>query len=84
MLVLAVNLAVLILAVKTGSLGSSGVSDLVHHWREVVPAGTRFILVGIANGLLSAEAKARLVSGDGQIHCREALLSRDTPLKTLG
>ncbi len=61
LVVLAINLVCLIMAVKTDSLRSAGIDALFRQWREVVPAGVGTILIGIVNGLLSPNTKARLV-----------------------
>lgn len=61
MLVLVLNLAVLIVAIKTGTLLSSGIDQVVQQWRNLLPAGAGVALVGVVNGLLSSDTKARLV-----------------------
>jgi hypothetical protein len=59
--VLGLNLAALIIAVKTGNFLSSGVDELIKQWRDLLPAGVGVILAGVVNGLLSSDTKARLV-----------------------
>jgi hypothetical protein len=59
--VLAVNLVVLVMAIRTDSLLSSGIDSLLRQWREVAPAGIGVVLIGVVNGLLSPLTKARLV-----------------------
>jgi hypothetical protein len=61
MVVLGANLAVLVLAIKTDSLFSYGLDQLIQQWRGLLPAGVGVIVAGVANGLLSSNAKARLV-----------------------
>jgi hypothetical protein len=60
-LVLLVNLAVLILAVKTGSILIAGVDVLVREWRSLLPAGFGAVVSGVLNEQLNDRAKARLV-----------------------
>jgi hypothetical protein len=59
--VLVLNLAILLFAIRTGSLFSPGLSKFLKHWQEFLPAGFGIILVGVVNGFLSSETKARLV-----------------------
>lgn len=59
--VLALNLVVLVLLVQTGQLTAPDIDALVKHWRNFLPAGLGVAFAGVVNGLLSAEAKARLV-----------------------
>ena len=59
--VLGLNLAVLILVVKTGRLLAPGIDDVAKQWRDLLPAGVGVAFAGVVNGLLSSESKARLV-----------------------
>jgi hypothetical protein len=59
--ILFVNLAVLILAIKTGSIVLGGMNTLVAEWQSLIPAGLGIVISGVVNEQLSANAKARLV-----------------------
>ena len=59
--VLLLNLVVFVLLVQTGQLAAPDIDALVKHWRNLLPAGIGIALAGVVNGLLNAEAKARLV-----------------------
>ena len=59
--VLGLNLAVLMLVVKTGRLLAPGIDDVARQWRDFLPAGVGVVFAGVVNGLLSSENKARLV-----------------------
>ena len=58
---LVLNLAVVSLAVQTGDPFSLDLGQTVHHWRAFLSAGVGVALAGVVNGLLSSDAKARIV-----------------------
>lgn len=55
------NFLLFALLVKTGSLFGPSIDDLAKWWHDLMPAGAGLALAGVVNGLLSSEAKARLV-----------------------
>jgi hypothetical protein len=59
--ILVANLAVLILAVRTGDPFSIQLDQISHLARSIAAAGVGIIFVGIANGILHTNTKARLV-----------------------
>ena len=58
---LGANLVVFIAAVQTGALFGPRTEAFLEQLPHLVPAGAVVILAGLANGLLSANSKARLV-----------------------
>lgn len=61
LLVFLINLAVLVLAIKTNSALVGGVDVLVKEWQSLIPAGLGVVISGILNEQLDEKTKARLV-----------------------
>ena len=59
--VLIVNLAIFAVVLKTDQLLAADYPDILKQWQALIPASLGAILIGVVNGLLSAQAKARLV-----------------------
>jgi hypothetical protein len=59
--VLIVNLAIFVVVLKTDQLLAADYQDILKQWEALIPASLGAILIGVVNGLLSAQAKARLV-----------------------
>jgi hypothetical protein len=59
--VLIANLAIFVVVLKTDKLLAADYQDVLKRWQALIPASLGAILIGVVNGLLSAQAKARLV-----------------------
>jgi hypothetical protein len=59
--ILIVNIAIFAVALKTDQLVAADYQEMLKHWQALIPAGVSAVLIGVINGLLNAQAKARLV-----------------------
>ena len=59
--ILTADLIVLIVVVKTNQIVADDYQNVLHQWSALLPAGFGAVLIGVVNGLLSADAKARIV-----------------------
>jgi hypothetical protein len=59
--ILIVNIAIFAVVLKTDQLLAADYQEVLKHWQALIPAGLGAILIGVVNGLLSVQAKARLV-----------------------
>jgi hypothetical protein len=59
--ILVVNIAIFAVVLKTDQLLAADYQEVLKHWQALIPAGLGAVLIGVVNGLLSVQAKARLV-----------------------
>ena len=59
--ILIVNIAVFAVALKTDQLLAADYQEILKQWQALIPAGVGAVLIGVINGLLNSQAKARLV-----------------------
>ena len=59
--ILIVNIAVFAVVLKTDQLLAADYQEVLKHWQALIPAGLGAVLIGVVNGLLNVQAKARLV-----------------------
>ncbi len=55
------NIAIFAVALKTDQLLAADYQEMLKHWQALIPAGLGAVLVGVVNGLLDIQTKARLV-----------------------
>lgn len=59
--ILVVNIAIFAVALKTDQLVAADYQEMLKHWQALIPAGLGAVLIGVINGLLDIQTKARLV-----------------------
>lgn len=59
--ILIVNIAIFAVVLKTDQLLAADYQEVLKHWQALIPAGLGAVLIGVVNGLLNVQAKARLV-----------------------
>lgn len=59
--ILVVNIAIFAVALKTDQLLAADYEEMLEHWHALIPAGFGAVLIGVINGVLDVQTKARLV-----------------------
>jgi hypothetical protein len=59
--ILIVNIAIFAVALKTDQLMAADYQEILKQWQALIPAGVGAVLIGVINGLLDTQTKARLV-----------------------
>ncbi|WP_407114264.1 hypothetical protein [Bradyrhizobium sp. LMG 9283] len=59
--ILVVNIAIFAVALKTDQLLAADYEEMLKHWQALIPAGLLAVLIGVINGVLDVQTKARLV-----------------------
>ncbi|WP_407114571.1 hypothetical protein [Bradyrhizobium sp. LMG 9283] len=59
--ILVVNIAIFAVALKTDQLVAADYEEMLKHWQALIPAGLGVVFIGVINGLLDIQTKARLV-----------------------
>lgn len=59
--ILIVNIAIFAVALKTDQLLAADYEEVLKHWQALIPAGLGAVLIGVINGVLDIQTKARLV-----------------------
>jgi len=59
--ILIVNIAIFAVALKTDQLLAADYEEMLKHWQALIPVGLGAVLIGVINGLLDIQTKARLV-----------------------
>jgi heme A synthase len=59
--ILIANIAIFAVALKTDQLLAADYQEILKQWQALIPAGVGAVLIGVINGLLNTQAKARLV-----------------------
>lgn len=59
--ILIVNIAVFAVALKADQLLTADYENMLKHWQALIPAGLGAVLIGVINGVLDIQTKARLV-----------------------
>jgi hypothetical protein len=59
--ILITNVVIFVVAIKTDQLLAADYQEVLKQWQALIPAGLGAILVGVMNGLLSPQSKARVI-----------------------